>query len=109
MEAIKTRRLIGRTEIAWRLLTRLQRGKPDTAGNQALGCRSGTPWREIGYQRPRNCLGSLAIGVIFGVSFKLLLKAVVMPMCAHAAFDLTALGIIYWNLEIRVAHLLFKG
>jgi hypothetical protein len=27
---------------------------------------------------------------------------------AHAAFDLTALAMIYWNLESTVAHLLFK-
>jgi hypothetical protein len=27
-----------------------------------------------------------------------------MPMVAHAAFDLTALAIIYWNLESAVAH-----
>ena len=71
--------------------------------------RSGTPWREIGYQQPRRCIGSLDTGAIFGVSFKLLLKADVMPMCARAAFDLTALGIIYWNLETHVARLLFKG
>jgi hypothetical protein len=29
-------------------------------------------------------------------------------MIAHAAFDLTALAIIYWNLEAAVAHLIFK-
>jgi hypothetical protein len=29
-------------------------------------------------------------------------------MCAHAAFDLTAVAIIYWNLESAVAHLIFK-
>jgi hypothetical protein len=29
-------------------------------------------------------------------------------MVAHAAFDLTALAMIYWNLESRVAHLVFK-
>ncbi len=28
-------------------------------------------------------------------------------MFAHAAFDLTALAIIYWNLESKVAHLIF--
>ncbi len=31
-----------------------------------------------------------------------------MLMLAHAAFDLTALAMIYWNLESNVAHLLFK-
>ncbi len=29
-------------------------------------------------------------------------------MCAHAAFDLTAYAMIYWGLETRVAHLVFK-
>jgi hypothetical protein len=29
-------------------------------------------------------------------------------MCAHAAYDLTAVAMIYWNLETRVAHMIFK-
>jgi membrane protease YdiL (CAAX protease family) len=176
--------------------------------------RSQTPWREIGYVRPRSWIGSLAVGIAFGIAFKFLMKAIVMPllgadpinqayhylagnraalpaalyamivgagfgeetvfrgymferfgklfgdgvgaktlivlltagwfglvhypdqglpgaeqativglvfgtifavtgrifmlMCAHAAFDLTALAIIYWNLESDVAHVLFK-
>lgn len=28
-------------------------------------------------------------------------------MIAHAAFDLTAVAIIYWNLESAVAHIIF--
>ena len=176
--------------------------------------RSHTPWREIGYVRPRTWIGSLTIGVLFGVAFKLLMKAVVMPllgadpvnqayhflagnqvavpgmlytmivgagfgeetvfrgymferlgklfsssastrvfivlltatlfglahystqgvtgaeqalitglvfgtifavtrqlwmlMCAHAAYDLTAVAIIYWNVEFKVAHFVFS-
>ena len=175
---------------------------------------SRTPWREIGYLRPKSWIGSLAIGIAFGVALKFLMKAIVMPplganpinqayhylagnlaalpaavwtmivvagfgeetvfrgylferlgklfgrsltarivivlltaalfaslhyfdqglagaqqaiitglvfgtvfsitgriwmlMCAHAAFDLTAVAMIYWNLESRVAHLIFK-
>lgn len=175
---------------------------------------SRTPWREIGYVRPESWARDLIIGVAFGVGFKLLMKAIVMPllgadpinqayhylvgnlaampamlfativgagwgeetvfrgylferlgklfghgapakaliilltaalfgiahypdqglagaqqgtifglvfgtifatmgrlwmlMCAHAAFDLTALAIIYWNLETDVARLIFK-
>lgn len=175
---------------------------------------SRTPWREIGYVRPRKWIGSLAIGIAFGCAFKFVMKAIVMPllgadpinqayhylagnraalpgmlyavivgagfgeetlfrgyaferldklfgssvwaktlivlvtsvwfgvvhypvqglagaeqatifglafgtifairgrifmlMVAHAAFDLTALAIIYWNLESEVAHLIFK-
>ena len=175
---------------------------------------SRTPWREIGYVRPQNWIRSLAIGIVFGVALKFLLKMIVMPllgadpinhayhylagntfaalvfipemiikagfgeetvfrgymferlgklfgkspvakivtvlitsvlfgsahyleqgltgvqqativglvfgtvfaitgriwmlMCAHAAFDLTALAIIFWNLESAVAHFLFK-
>jgi uncharacterized protein len=175
---------------------------------------SRTPWREIGYVRPRSWIRSLVIGIGFGVAFKVVMKMIVMPllgadpinqayhylagnstaaalfvpeliikagfgeetffrgylferlgklfgqspgakvatvlvtavffgslhyfeqglagvqqatvvglvfgtvfavtgriwmlMCAHAAFDLTALAIIYWNLESAVAHFLFK-
>lgn len=175
---------------------------------------SRTPWREIGYVRPQNWIRSLAIGIVFGVALKFLLKMIVMPllgadpvnqayhylvgntfvalvfvpeliikagfgeetvfrgymferfgklfgkspvakivtvlitsalfgsahyleqglagvqqamivglvfgtvfaitgriwmlMCAHAAFDLTALAIIFWNLESAVAHFFFK-
>jgi len=175
---------------------------------------SRTPWREIGYVRPRSWIVSLVIGIAFGIAFKFLMKAVVMPllgaspvnqayhylagnwaalpaavltmiivagfgeetvfrgymferlgkllgrslaarivtvlitsavfaslhyfgqglagvqqaaitglvfgtvfavtgriwmlMCAHAAFDLTAVAMIFWNLESAVAHLIFK-
>ncbi len=31
-----------------------------------------------------------------------------MLIVAHAAFDLTALAIIYWDVESEVAHLIFK-
>ncbi len=176
-----------------------------------LGSR--TPWREVGYVRPRSWVLTVAVGVASGVAFKFLMKAIVMPifgadpinrvyhflagnramlpaalwamvnagfseetifrgwaferagkllgsslgaktsivlltsvwfglvhypvqglagveqativglvyggvfaatgrlfgvMIAHAAFDLTALAMIYWNLESAVAHLVFK-
>jgi membrane protease YdiL (CAAX protease family) len=173
-----------------------------------------TPWKEIGYVRPRSWVGDLVIGVVFGSALKLVMKSVVMPllgadpinhayhflagnsaaipstlymmvvgagfgeetmfrgylferlgklfgrsagarvatvlltsawfglvhypvqglagaqqaamvglafgtifatkgrlwmlMCAHAAFDLTAYAIIYWDLESAVAHFFFK-
>ena len=176
--------------------------------------RSHTPWREIGYVRPRSWTLDLVVGIGFGIVFKLLMKAMVMPLfgaepvnqafhylagnraalpaavyrmivgagfgeetvfrgylferlgkllgpgarakalivlltsglfalahyslqgltgveqalitglvfgtifavtgrigmliCAHAAFDLTALAIIYWDLESVVAHLIFR-
>ena len=41
---------------------------------------SRTPWREIGYARPASWIGSLAIGIVFGIAFKLLMKAIVMPL-----------------------------
>lgn len=174
---------------------------------------SRTPWREIGYIRPRSWIGAVGVGIVFGVAFKFLMKAIVMPllgadpinhayhylagnvaalpsaiwmmfaagfgeetvyrgfmferlgkllgtsviartaiviltslwfgfghlanqgfagagqalivglvlgtifirtrsifmlMCAHTAFDLTALVMIYWNLEFRVAHLVLR-
>jgi len=172
-----------------------------------------TPWREIGYVKPKNWIAVVVIGILFGIIFKFLMKAIVMPcfgadpvnpsyhfltgnkallpaaiwtmlaagfgeetvyrgflfnrfervfgwtryskilivaitsvlfafghtqqgisgieqaaitglvfgsiytvnrsiwmiMIAHAVYDLTALAMIYWNLETSVAHLLFKG
>lgn len=41
---------------------------------------SRTPWREIGYVRPANWAASAVIGVAFGAGFKLLMKAVIMPL-----------------------------
>jgi uncharacterized protein len=176
--------------------------------------RSHTPWREIGYVRPKSWAATLAVGIVSGCAFKVLMKAIVMPlfgapdinpayqflagnraalpgvvltmivsagfaeetlfrgylferlgkifgpgagakisivlltsamfalghytnlglpgveqamitglvfgsifaiwgqiwivMCMHAAFDLAAVAIIYWNLEAAVAHLVFK-
>ena len=42
--------------------------------------RSRTPWREIGYVRPRSWAGEAAVGIAFGVALKLLMKAIVMPL-----------------------------
>jgi len=41
---------------------------------------SKTPWREIGYVRPRSWPTTIAIGIILGVTLKFLMKAVVMPL-----------------------------
>ena len=179
----------------------------------AWAWRSRTPWRAIGYVRPKRWLVTIAGGLTFGIALKFLMKALVMPllganpvnstyhflagnrsmlpaavwamlvagfgeetvfrgylfergsklfgyggsaktlivgvtagifgmahyadqgvagaeqgaivglifggiyaatgrifwlMIAHSAFDLTALAMIYWNLEPRVAHFVFK-
>jgi hypothetical protein len=41
---------------------------------------SETPWREIGYVRPKSWMRGLAVGVVFGIALKLLLKAVILPL-----------------------------
>jgi len=46
-------------------------------------------------------------GLVFGSVFAVT-KQIWMPMIAHAAFDLTALAMIYWNVEPNVAHFVFK-
>jgi len=46
-------------------------------------------------------------GLVFGTIFAVT-GQIWIPMFAHAAFDLTALAMIYWNLESAVAHLIFK-
>jgi membrane protease YdiL (CAAX protease family) len=47
------------------------------------------------------------VGLVFGTIFALTGR-IWMLIFAHAAFDLTALAIIYLNLETDVAHLVFK-
>jgi membrane protease YdiL (CAAX protease family) len=41
---------------------------------------SRTPWREIGYVRPKSWTGASIVGIVFGVAFKLVMKAIVMPL-----------------------------
>lgn len=42
--------------------------------------RSRTPWREIGYVRPKNLIATVAGGVALGIAFKFLMKSIVMPL-----------------------------
>ena len=42
--------------------------------------RSRTPWHEIGYVKPKSWVRDLILGVILGTAFKLLMKAIVMPL-----------------------------
>ena len=46
-------------------------------------------------------------GLVFGAIFALTGR-IWMLMCAHAAFDLAAVAIIYCDLETKIAHLVFK-
>ena len=41
---------------------------------------SRTPWREIGYVRPKSWIASLIVGITFGILFKFFMKAIVMPL-----------------------------
>lgn len=46
------------------------------------------------------------VGMVFGTIFAITGRLFAL-MIAHAAFDLTALAMIFWNLESRVAHWFF--
>jgi membrane protease YdiL (CAAX protease family) len=41
---------------------------------------SNTSWGEIGYVRPRSWMKTIVLGIVFGVAFKFVMKAVVMPL-----------------------------
>jgi membrane protease YdiL (CAAX protease family) len=41
---------------------------------------SRTPWRDIGYVRPRSWISTVAIGIVLGVTLKFAMKALVMPL-----------------------------
>jgi membrane protease YdiL (CAAX protease family) len=45
----------------------------------------------------------LAFGTIFAVTRQIWISTI-----AHAAYDLTAIAIIYWNIESTIAHLVFN-
>ncbi len=47
------------------------------------------------------------VGLVYGTIFAVTGR-IWMLMIAHAAFDVTAVAMIYWNLESAVAHLVFK-
>jgi membrane protease YdiL (CAAX protease family) len=48
---------------------------------------SRTPWREIGYVRPRSWAVEIIVGLVFGCVLKLLMKAVVMPLLGADPFN----------------------
>ena len=64
-------------------------------------------WGHYANQR----LAGFEQAAIVGMGFAVIFAAtgrIFMLMAAHTAFDLTAYAMIYWNLETRVAHLIFK-
>jgi membrane protease YdiL (CAAX protease family) len=50
---------------------------------------SETPWSAIGFVRPKSWVRSVAIGLVFGALFKLVMKAVVMPLLGAPAVNAT--------------------
>jgi hypothetical protein len=47
------------------------------------------------------------VGLIFGTTFAITGR-LFLVMIAHAAFDLTAYAMIYWEWETAVAHFFFN-
>lgn len=48
---------------------------------------SQTPWRALGFVRPRSWTLTITIGTLFGVAFKLGMKAIVMPLLGAPALN----------------------
>ncbi len=51
--------------------------------------RSGTPFRELGFVRPNRWWRMILVGTVFGVVFKLVMKAIVMPLLGAAPINPT--------------------
>jgi membrane protease YdiL (CAAX protease family) len=49
--------------------------------------RTGVPWPEIGYARPRHWATTILDGVLLGIALKLILKSVVMPLLGAPAVN----------------------
>ncbi len=41
---------------------------------------SRTPWREVGYVRPRSWVSTIVVGIVLGVALKFMMKALVIPL-----------------------------
>jgi membrane protease YdiL (CAAX protease family) len=48
---------------------------------------SRTPWRSLGFARPRSWTRIFAIGIPFGIALKLVMKAIVMPLFGAPAIN----------------------
>ena len=48
---------------------------------------SQTPWRALGFVRPRSWTFTITIGTLFGIAFKLGMKAIVMPLLGAPALN----------------------
>jgi len=67
-------------------------------------------WFAFGHYANQGFVGAgqaMMVGLVFGTIYTRT-RRIFMLMCAHTAFDLTALAMIYWNLESCVAHLVFR-
>jgi hypothetical protein len=67
-------------------------------------------WFGLGHYAVQGLAGAeqaTIVGLVFGTIFALKGRIFTL-MLVHAAFDLTALAMIYWNLESKVAHLVFR-
>jgi membrane protease YdiL (CAAX protease family) len=78
------------SKIAIVLLTSLWFGVAHYSGQGVAGVQQGA-------------IVGLALGTIYAASGEIW-----TVMLAHATFDLTALAMIYWNVESAIAHLVFK-
>jgi membrane protease YdiL (CAAX protease family) len=50
---------------------------------------------------------AMMTGLTFGTIFAIT-GSIFLPMIVHAAFDVAAVAIIYWDIEEKIAHLVFK-
>lgn len=69
-----------------------------------------TTWFAFGHLYDQGWPGAWQAGItglVFGTTYAVTGR-LPLVMIMHAAFDLTALAMIYWNLETRVAHLIFR-
>src|SRR5215831_18438670 len=48
---------------------------------------SNTPWKQIGYVAPNSWIKTILVGLLFGITFKLFMKAVVMPLLGAPAIN----------------------
>ena len=64
-------------------------------------------WAHYGFQGMPGVMNAAVVGLAFGATFAVTGR-IFLLMIAHAAFDLVAYAMIYWEFETAVAHFFFK-
>lgn len=92
------------------LFERIQKLLGHTQRVKVFAVCSTSLWFGLAHYTTQGFMGvihAFIVGFTFAVIYSRTQKLYFL-MIAHAVYDLSALGLIYWNIEVKVAHLFFQ-